>query len=111
MEISEQELICLSLKNLKILLKEKQIPRERQKEIMYERRALKNRSYAAQTRKTLDDEEADLKSKNEHLRLKIKEMQEKSARLKKEQLNLKKKLGEINQKCITMGHEEEEMQK
>ena len=69
--LSDQELVMLSTKDLNKLLKRKNIPKERQKQLKQERRTLKNRGYAANCRVKRETEEKILERKNEQLKYDI----------------------------------------
>lgn len=53
----DEELVMMATKDLNHLLKKRNVPRPRQKDIKQRRRTLKNRGYAANCRVKRDDEE------------------------------------------------------
>ena len=60
LDMFDRDLVLMPTKELNALMKRRNIPKERQKQIKARRRTLKNRGYAANCRVRRDDEEEEL---------------------------------------------------
>ncbi len=88
------------------LLKKKNVPKERQKEIKRERRTLKNRGYAANCRVKREDAEKYLEQMNEELKVKIWSTTNETRLLEKENEALFEKLDGIKKEVEELKDEE-----
>ena len=103
--LSDQELVVRTTKELNKLLKNKNIPKERQKQIKQERRTLKNRGYAANCRDKREKEEKDLDDKNKLLRDKILSNRESIAKAQRETEELIEKYRRMDKEVRTLQEE------
>ena len=85
----EGELVFMTTKDLNALMKRRNIPRERQKQIKERRRTLKNRGYAANCRVRRDDEEEELLERIEGHERRLDELDEEERLRRMEERELK----------------------
>ena len=84
LDMFDRDIVLMSTKDLNNLLKRRNVPKERQKQIKERRRTLKNRGYAETTRhKRFDEEEDLLEQISEHER-KLEELDEEERRKRQE---------------------------
>ena len=87
-DMFEGELVFMTTKDLNALMKRRNIPRERQKQIKERRRTLKNRGYAANCRVRRDDEEEELLEQIEGHERRLEELDEEERRRRMEKQEL-----------------------
>ena len=87
-DMFEVELVFMTTKDLNALMKRRNIPRERQKQIKERRRTLKNRGYAANCRVRRDDEEEELLEQIEGHERRLEELDEEERRRRMEKQEL-----------------------
>jgi len=105
--LSDQELVTMSTKEINKLLKKRNIPKERAKELKQERRTLKNRGYAANCRVKRENEEKTLEKKNARLLQDINTKKVDIDQAKRETYELQRRYKELEHECLTLQKEHE----
>lgn len=105
--LSDQELVTMSTKEINKLLKKRNIPKERAKELKQERRTLKNRGYAANCRVKRENEEKTLEKKNARLVQDINIKKNDIDQAKRETYELQRRYQDLDNECKMLQKEHE----
>jgi len=100
--LSDQELVLKTTKELNKLIKKRNIPKDRARQIKQERRTLKNRGYAANCRVKREEEEKSLEKENADLSENIKRNKRKAHEDWRDIEEYEKRIKVLERECAEM---------